>query len=152
MLNSFTRIQVLYVRVRRAWGKWGSLYHTKAANSIGSSKGVLRKSWTFYGFSNSVVLNRFMIQGGDFTNFNGTGGESIYGEKFEDEGFPVKHTRPFLLSMVRQIFLTYDCASQHGQLTTAFALAPFHRRLTGQRWPKHERLSVLHHYSSYTSS
>lgn len=33
--------------------------------------------------------------------FKGTGGESIYGEKFEDEGFTVNHTRPFLLSMVR---------------------------------------------------
>ncbi len=31
---------------------------------------------------------------------SGTGGESIYGEKFEDEAFPVKHTKPFLLSMV----------------------------------------------------
>jgi len=40
-----------------------------------------------------------MCQGGDFTAGNGTGGESIYGEKFEDEGFPVNHTRPFLLSM-----------------------------------------------------
>jgi Cyclophilin type peptidyl-prolyl cis-trans isomerase/CLD len=40
-----------------------------------------------------------LLQGGDFTAGNGTGGESIYGEKFKDEGFPVKHDKPFLLSM-----------------------------------------------------
>nr|XP_058922808.1 peptidyl-prolyl cis-trans isomerase D isoform X4 [Kogia breviceps] len=63
---------------------------------IGPSTG---KPLHFKGCPFHRIIKKFMIQGGDFSNQNGTGGESIYGEKFEDENFHYKHDKEGLLSM-----------------------------------------------------
>lgn len=62
-------------------------------------KGKQGKNLHFKGCGFHRIIPGFMLQGGDFTRGNGTGGESIYGGKFRDENFKRKHDKPGLLSM-----------------------------------------------------
>ena len=72
-------------------------FATLAAGTAGFGRSG--KPLAYKGSKFHRIIRNFMAQGGDFTTGDGRGGESIYGAKFRDENFKLKHTRPYLLSM-----------------------------------------------------
>lgn len=104
--EDFQKERVVFELFQKATPKTAENFRSICAGD----KGLSYKNNIFH-----RVIPEFMMQGGDITNQNGTGGKSIYGNKFDDEQVWLPHTTPGLLSMANsgpntngsQFFITY---------------------------------------------
>ena len=106
---------------RIVFGMYGDVVPKTVENFVALAKGdhgrgkVSGKPLSFVGSPFHRIIPNFMAQGGDITNGNGRGGESIYGRHFPDENFDLSFTRPYLLAMANagpdtngsQFFITF---------------------------------------------
>jgi len=84
---------------RVVFGLFDNVVPKTAANFKAMCTASKSPDMTYEGCPFHRIIPGFMCQGGDYERQNGTGGKSIYGNKFEDENFELAHTRPYLLSM-----------------------------------------------------
>ena len=122
----------LFVPVRN--GSVALNFVTNFSGEKGTGRGV-GKPLHYKGCPFHRIIKSFMIQGGDFTNQNGTGGESIYGVKFPG-------TLPFLN------LRSYEINRWKFQVNTRRAVFTFY----GQCWTQYQWVSIFYYYRSYSSS